>query len=84
MDKEKIASWLHERLSRVMDIPIDEIDRGTAFSDYGLDSATGIALIGDLNEFLRVTLDPGMLWDFPTITELSEYLERVLNGRYEA
>jgi len=84
MDKEKIASWLHERLSRAMDIPMNEIDRGTAFSDYGLDSATGIALIGELNELFHITLDPGILWDFPTITALSEYLERLLSGRYEA
>lgn len=83
MKKEKIASWLRERVSRVLDIPAGEIDLTTAFSDYGLDSATGIALIGELNEFLHITLDPGMLWDFPTIAALSDYLAQVTGEQSE-
>ena len=81
MEKESIASWLRERLSQTLELPIKDIDDKTAFFDYGLDSAAGIVLLMELNEFFDITLDPGMLWDYPTISALSEYIAQILKDR---
>jgi acyl carrier protein len=77
VDREQIASWLREKLARALKIREEAIDGNAPFSDYGLDSATEISLVGELNELLGADLDPELFWDYPTIEELSDHLSRI-------
>jgi acyl-CoA synthetase (AMP-forming)/AMP-acid ligase II/acyl carrier protein len=67
-----IVSWLARRL-RILE---NEIDPARSFADYGLDSMTAVEVAKALSDKLGRPLDETLLWNFPTIDALIEYLVR--------
>jgi acyl transferase domain-containing protein/acyl carrier protein/NAD(P)-dependent dehydrogenase (short-subunit alcohol dehydrogenase family) len=61
-------------LSEILGISNDEIDVGNPFSDYGLDSISGISLINKLTEDFNISLRTTLIFDYPSIKELSHYI----------
>jgi acyl carrier protein len=75
MDKEKIMTFLVNRISSLSGLPISKIDVNRDFTEYGIDSVSEISLIGELNDLLKTDLDLQILLDFPTIESIATYLE---------
>jgi len=71
---EKIEDWLISYLADLLEMDKDEVDVTTPFERYGLDSATTVGLVGDLEEWLGCNLDSTLLYDYPTIKSVSEHL----------
>ena len=71
---EVISSWLVFKLAERLEIEAHEIDITKDLSDYGLNSVEAVNLSGDLETFLGRRLPPTLLWDYPTIEALAEYL----------
>lgn len=71
---EEIEEWLVSYIANILEIEPDEIDITVPYERYGLDSAAGITLTGDLDEWLGQSLDPSLLYDYPTIEALVRYL----------
>lgn len=74
--QEQIEQWFSEYLAKQLDTPVDRIDVTVPFDDFALDSATAIAMTGDLEDWLGQTVDPMLVYDYPTIADLAEYLSR--------
>ncbi|MGD1863218.1 MAG: acyl carrier protein [Phormidesmis sp.] len=74
---EDIQSWIVSYLSKLLEISADEIEVNVPFDSYGLDSSAAIGLTGDLEDWLGKEVDPTVLYDYPTIDTLSEYLSGV-------
>jgi 8-amino-7-oxononanoate synthase len=70
----EIASWLVDRLAQLLELDPGEIDRQQDLTDYGLSSVDALNLSGDLETFLGRRLSPTIVWEYPTIKELSQYL----------
>ena len=73
-NQAEIEDWLVSYLSETLEIEQDEIDPNVSFNEYGLDSSSAIVLTGDLQEWLGQDLDPTLLFDYPTIEALADYL----------
>ncbi|PVZ16365.1 MULTISPECIES: acyl carrier protein [unclassified Pseudomonas] len=43
-------------------------------SEYGLDSIVALTLVGDLEDELGMTLEPTLVWDYPSVDALAAYL----------
>lgn len=69
-----VQEWLTHYLSNLLDIKPDDIDVETPFEGFGLDSAAAVAMTGDLEDWLRVELDPTLVYDYPTVEKLSNHL----------
>jgi len=72
--KKEIESWLIEKLSSELNVPVSSIDVTQPFSRYGLDSVRATGLAGDLEEWLGMPLPATLAYDYPTIEALSSYL----------
>jgi acyl carrier protein len=72
--RREIEQWFVNYLANQLDLPADRIDVTIPFDDFALDSATAIAMSGDLEEWLGRSVDPTLVYDFPTIAELAEHL----------
>lgn len=70
----EISSWLVARLAELLELNPDEIDRQQDLTDYGLNSVDAVNLSGDLENFLGRRLSPTIVWEYPTIEELAQYL----------
>ncbi len=73
-DAITIQVWLINQITERLGIEPDEIDLDEDFADYGLNSIEAVNLSGDLENILGRRLPPTILWDYPNIHALSQYL----------
>jgi acyl carrier protein len=71
---DAIRQWLVTQLAEQLGSAPQDIDGCQSFSEYGLDSLTGISLAGDLQEWLGISLSPTLLWEYPSVDTLAQYL----------
>ncbi|MBK1987684.1 acyl carrier protein [Sphaerospermopsis aphanizomenoides BCCUSP55] len=70
----KIREWIVAYMSDLLEIEPDEVDVETTFARYGLDSSAAVILTGDLGNWLGKEIEPTIMYDYPTIAKLAEYL----------
>lgn len=71
--KEQVASWLIDRLSATLGSP-ERVDRRRPFADYGVGSASMVAIVGDLERFVGRPLPATLLYEYSTIDRLATHL----------
>jgi acyl carrier protein len=71
-----IEGWLTERVSALVGVAPAQLDTAQPFAAFGLDSIAAVGLAGELEDWLDVELPATILWDYPTIAALAEYLAR--------
>jgi phthiocerol/phenolphthiocerol synthesis type-I polyketide synthase C len=70
----EIVDWLVSHVAQRLTLPPEEIDPREPLASYGLSSTEGVALSGDLEEWLGRDLPATLVWDYPTIEKLASYL----------
>jgi acyl carrier protein len=78
--KEKIQNWLKSYVANLLNINSKQVDITVPFDRYGLDSSSTVGMLADLEDWLRCTLDPTLVYDYPTIQSLAKHLDRGLNA----
>ncbi|HWE03448.1 MAG TPA: AMP-binding protein [Tepidisphaeraceae bacterium] len=71
---EAIEQWIRVTLAVALNTSPDEIDRDEPFARYGLDSAKGVAMAGQIAERFEIEAPATLFWDFPTTASLAEHL----------
>uniref|UniRef100_UPI00145B725D acyl carrier protein n=1 Tax=Flavobacterium sp. H122 TaxID=2529860 RepID=UPI00145B725D len=79
LTKEQIASILSSELCGLLYLDKEELDGDKAFSELGLDSILGVELIKIINKNFTIDLKASKLYDYPSIGQLSDYLQRLLS-----
>lgn len=72
---ELIKRWLIKEVADALQKPEMDIDVELPLSSYGLDSVHAVGLVGDLEAWLDVSIDPTFAWDYPTIHDMAQFLE---------
>ncbi|MEA5595932.1 acyl-CoA-binding protein [Rivularia sp. UHCC 0363] len=71
-----IQSWLISYLAELLEMQPLEIEINVPFERYGLSSAEGTVLIGDLEAWVGYQLAPTLVYEYPTIEALSQHIAR--------
>lgn len=74
VNSKGIEDFIKEKLALVLKMEVSEFDEITPMSDYGVDSIIGLELIKEINETLTNAIPTTILFDYPTIKELSKFL----------
>lgn len=74
LSQAEIQSWLVNYMAESLEVSPKEIDVNLPFDSYNLDSAVTIGMTADLEVLLGTTLDPTIVYEYPTIKTLSECL----------
>lgn len=82
--KQGIENWCQCYVANLLDTPVNKIDCDTEFDSFGLDSAMAVAMILELEERLGTEVSPSLLFDYPTIASLAEYLTETATKSGEA
>ncbi len=77
--KEIIQQGLIKKISSLTGILEENINIHNPLAEYGLDSLLAVSLSSDIEDWLSITLEPTVAWDFPTIEKLSEHLIEQVN-----
>lgn len=74
LNKKEITNWLIKKLSNELEIPGESISAYRPLAQYGLDSKTAVRISGEIEDEFKITIPATLLWDYPTIDELSKFL----------
>ncbi|GAB4152428.1 MAG: hypothetical protein Fur0021_17200 [Candidatus Promineifilaceae bacterium] len=69
-----VTGWLVQRLAQQLKIDAQQILVDRPLAEYGLDSVAAVGLAGELENWLGRKLPPTLLYEYPTIKALAEYL----------
>lgn len=72
--EQEIQTWLIAQLADHLEVSVDQVHPEQPLSEFGLDSKDAVNLSGDLEDWLGRRLSPTLLWKYPTVKKLSEYL----------
>ncbi|MFG2713541.1 acyl carrier protein [Streptomyces goshikiensis] len=78
LTQEVLRDWLMGYLADHLKIAKTDIDTGTTFESYGLDSRVAVQVSGALEKVVERRLSPGLLYEHQTIDDLSGYLAKEL------
>ncbi|TRV03200.1 MAG: acyl carrier protein [Microcystis wesenbergii Mw_QC_B_20070930_S4] len=76
--RESLTQWLVEKVAHYLEKNPSEIDPHQHLADYGLDSVYAIRLCGDIEELIKMPVEPTLVWDYPSIDEMVQFLEQEL------
>jgi acyl carrier protein len=69
-----IKDWLVKWIAKELDLSIQQIDTSNSLLEYSLSSMTAMMLVGDLEEWLKIEITPTLVWDYPSIDALVDFL----------
>lgn len=69
-----LTQWLVERVAQAARVDVDSVDLTQPFATFGIDSQEAVEISGELAQSLGLHLPATLLWDYPTIAEVVEYL----------
>ena len=72
----EIQNWLRANLADRLGIPTSAIDVNEPFASTGLSSVAAVSLSADLEDWLEIKLPPTIVYDYPNIVELAQYLSQ--------
>ena len=72
--ESEVRAWLQTKVAEALKCEPDQVDPAAEFDTLGVDSLTAVNLSGDLEEWLGRTLDPTLLFDFPSVDALAKHL----------
>jgi len=70
---DEVQEWLIAYLSQLLELELEDISTTTSFARYGLDSSASILLTNDLGDWLGKSVDPAIVYSYPTIEAMSEH-----------
>ncbi len=83
----KTEEWLKELFSEESRIDQDQLETDVLFQDYGVDSIILAQLLRRINRNLSASLDPSILYEYPTIQSFANWLlegyTEVLSERFD-
>ncbi|MDH3717188.1 MAG: AMP-binding protein, partial [Planctomycetota bacterium] len=71
---DAISAWLVDRIAQQLKTPADRVDVHESFARFGLDSVALVGISGELEDWLDSDVSPTLLYSYPTIAALAEYL----------
>lgn len=78
MTEPQIRERLVCEIAEAASLPVDKIDSREPFASYGLASLEAVYLVGQLEDWLGLSLDATLLWDHPTIDSLASHLAKLV------
>lgn len=82
--KDEIQVWLTKAVAAAVKADVSDIDPEIPFDRFGLDSVAAVDMTKDLSTWLGREFSPTLLYDYPTITLLSEHLAQEVGDAADA
>ncbi|MEE4138722.1 acyl carrier protein [Pseudomonas viridiflava] len=79
-DLHHFQSKLSAMVEQEMRLEQGSVATDRNLAEYGLDSIAALTIAGDLEDELGVELPPTLLWDYPSIDDLANYLVGIASG----
>ena len=75
-----IREWCLDYLARTLDLPRGQVAPDVEFAQLGLDSASAIHFLVELEEWLGLELTQELIFEYPTVADLARHLAQCHPG----
>ena len=69
-----VVRWLIARLALHLDVPTHAIDLTAPLAEMGVDSVRALSLAGEIEDHWDIDVDPTLVFDYPTLTHIAEFI----------
>jgi acyl carrier protein len=83
-NRRTILRWLTARLAVYLEVSATTIDLMVPLAEMGVDSVHALSLVGDVEAHFDIDVDPTMIFDYPTLSHIAEYISTTVGAQQEA
>jgi len=83
-NRRPILRWLTARLASYLEVSAAAIDPMRPLAEMGVDSVHAVSLVGDVEEHFDIDVDQIMIFDYPTLSHIAEYIVAAVAEQQEA
>jgi len=83
-NRRPILRWLTARLASYLEVPATAIDLMVPLAEMGVDSVHAISLVGDVEAHFDIEVDPTMVFDYPTLSNIADYIATTVDEQQMA
>jgi acyl carrier protein len=83
-DRRATLRWLTARLASYLEVSAAAIDPMLPLAEMGVDSVHAVSLVGDVEAHFDIDVDPTMIFDYPTLSHIAEYIGTAVAEQQEA
>jgi acyl carrier protein len=83
-DRRSILRWLTAQLASYLEMPATAIDPAVPLAEIGVDSVHAVSLVGDVEAHFDIDVDPTMIFDYPTLAHIAEFIDEAVAEQREA
>ena len=81
--QEEVQEWIVQWLVDVAAVSRESVELDKPFNDYHLDSLTAAEFSDDIHDWLGVEVPITLVWNYPTLADMTRYLSARSNGKTE-
>ena len=79
-----ILRWLTARLAASLEVSATALDPMVPLAEMGVDSVHAVSLVGEIEAHFDIDVDPTMIFDYPTLSHIAEYIITAVVEQAEA
>jgi acyl carrier protein len=79
-----ILRWLTARLASSLEVSASTLDPMVPLAEMGVDSVHAVSLVGEIEAHFDIDVDPTLIFDYPTISHIAEYISTAVVEQAEA
>jgi acyl carrier protein len=83
-NRRTILRWLTAQLASYLEVPATAIDPMVPLAEIGVDSVHAVSLVGDVEAHFDTDVDPTLIFDYPTLAHIAEFIDEALAEQQEA
>ncbi|WP_245541527.1 acyl carrier protein [Smaragdicoccus niigatensis] len=66
------------RVASYLEVPVHHVDAMVPLAELGVDSVYAVSLVGDVEAHFDIEVDATMIFDYPTLAHIAEFIESAL------
>ena len=70
MDETGLRNWVRSHLANLLGVAPESVALDKSLADYGLDSVDAVLMAGELEDALKIEIDPASFLQFDTFEQM--------------
>lgn len=73
-NRRPILRWLTTTLAAALEVSATSLDPMVPLAEMGVDSVHAVSLVGEIEMRFDIDVDPTLVFDYPTLAHIAEYI----------
>lgn len=83
-NRRPILRWLTTALAAALEVSATTLDPMVPLAEMGVDSVHAVSLVGEIEMHFDIDVDPTLVFDYPTLSHIAEYISTSLVEQAQA